>query len=140
MAKNKFLKNWASLFFGKFKVNPNVIIFEGGIHNIDKETRQRNNIDLGREFPIIGLLLNDLTFKGGEISAEIEFEEVDNDSMCEIVIYHDVSTGYMITAGLGGTLENMYTIRNRIDKTIWNYPAFAGTRDNLEKTKKYFVQ
>jgi hypothetical protein len=129
--------NWASLV-GSMDVKKEDITFKGGGRKLTgtAEDLAAYGLDPEIEYSELGNFLSDINFEGGEISTEVEFSKIDKDSACEIIVYYDLNTGAMVTVGLGGTSENMYTIRY-FDGRTWKFVKQSGTRAGLASKVKY---
>jgi len=66
---------WAPVL-GNCRTEDDKLIFEGGV--VDSQDR---------ESPRIGNLISDKSFSGGRISVDVRFEEVDESTSAEVIIY-----------------------------------------------------
>lgn len=114
---------WAPLV-GEAEFHGDSLIFKGGTHEYQGENR-----------PALGNFISNIAFGGGTISADIEFESVDESSACEIILYYDPANRFFVTAGLGATF--LYSIRHFHPQNLWFTHAMAGDRINLKSKRKY---
>src|SRR5690348_9101543 len=59
----------------------------------------------------IGLLASSLALGDGDISAEVIFDEVTEDSICELAAIYDPNASHLVCAGLGGDRGAMFSLR-----------------------------
>jgi hypothetical protein len=85
--------------------------------------------------PLVGLFICDATFAGGDISAEIQFQNISSYSLAEIVVHYEAGSKNVITAGLGRSA--LYSIGGLYDGGTWRSLATTGIRDNLTAGRKY---
>jgi len=83
--------------------------------------------------PGIGMIISDCWFTGGTIEATVAFESGDETS-CELVLYYDSDTKFMVTAGVGA--PGLFNIRHW-GQSGWVVHASAGDRRNLAPGSKY---
>lgn len=121
---------WVPLL-GEFESTGERLVFIGQTYEFTRDNEPQT-------FVSIGNALVPVRFTGGTITATVSFQEVDHRTGCEIIIYHETATGFLITAGLGGGW-NMFTVRQYDGKT-WTLHAGTGDRRNLKPDQKYRVQ
>jgi hypothetical protein len=80
-----------------------------------------------------GILLSSQTLADGDVSAEIEFEKVTEDTVCELMVSYDAGAQHIVCAGLGGDKFAMFTIREFgvPDPRAWFYHHIGGGRAGL---------
>jgi len=116
---------WVAVL-GSYEFLGQEIVFHGGEREYGGE--------LGAE---IGNAISDQRFTGGEISARIRFDEpIDAHIGCEIIRYYEPATRYFMSAGLGGTPINEFSVRY-FDNRGWNLVGVAGERRNLKAGAEY---
>jgi hypothetical protein len=118
--------HWAPLF-GEAVFKENGLTFKGTV--IDFQ---------GQSQPSLGNFISNITFGGGKIRADIEFESVDEFTGCEIILYYDPANRFFVTAGLGGT--GLYAIRHFHPQNLWFVHAVAGDHKNLQAKHCYNVE
>ncbi len=69
-----------------------------------------------REQPAFGLALSSLALADGKLSADIEFENVTEDSVCELAIVYDANARHFVTAGLWGRPQAMSESESGVGK------------------------
>lgn len=121
--------NWVPIY-GQYAIEANRIVFQGG----QKEYQP------GKADVLIGNLISDQTFGGGELKAVVRFEEAVNEkSGCEIILYYEPATQYFVCAGLGGVEQAHFSVRY-FDNRGWNLLAVRGERANLKANIDYEVK
>jgi len=115
---------WVPLL-GKFESTGSRLKFLG-------EAFERLGKDGPQKRPLFGQCLCNRSFNEGNLSATIEFEDV-NEANCEFILSFDPETKAFVTAGLG--FDWMYSIR-RFDGS-WTEHAVNGDKTNLRSKKKY---
>ncbi|MFH1373033.1 MAG: hypothetical protein ABII79_04480 [bacterium] len=116
--------NWAPLL-GKCQISDGELIFKGGLIEV-----------AGQQVCAGGKFITDSEFAGGTITTEFEFAEIDQYTTCEIILYHNPASDYMLTAGLGGA--GLYNIREFQNQ--WFLHGTVGDRSNLQRHKKYWMK
>lgn len=88
-----------------------------------------------------GMALSSESLADGDVSAEVELDEVTDDSVCEILLAYDPGARHMIAAGLGGDRLAMFTVREfgGSDPPGWTYHNVGGTRSALRPKRKYLI-
>jgi len=131
---------------GEFDVRDKDIKFKGKSVELQSQSSGELSTDGGQPptMPQIGLLLSDQQMSDGIVSADIMFDEITDNSSCEIILAYDVHDQSMLTAGLGGNLWAMYTIRQWIppsplQKGQWNGLDQSGTRSNMRAGITYHL-
>ena len=96
--------------------------------------------------PAFGIALSNRKLADGDVTADVRFEQVTGDSVCEILVSYDANARHIATAGLGGDERALYTIREfGGPKTIgaasqwWKYRA-VGDRANLRAGVAYHLE
>jgi hypothetical protein len=115
---------------GEFERKDDELVFHGKTVEIGQENDKQTVNSVGIA------LVND-RFRGGRISATIEFTDLEK-SACELILYKDPASNLHVTAGLGGSLVGMFTIRH-YDGTKWTYHRDVGDRNNLRPGVPYHV-
>jgi len=102
----------------------------GGTPNIDQ--------------PAFGIALSNRRLADGDVVADVVFDQVTGDSVCEIVVSYDANARHLVTAGLGGSDGALYTIREfggaKTDGPGWWKHRFLGDRANLRAGAKYRLE
>jgi hypothetical protein len=114
--------NWAPLF-GECEQKDNKLIFKGGITEYQ-----------GTPSPVIGNFIADISFAGGTITAEVEFDDIDDSTGCSIIFYYDSAQYTFFIAGLGN--GHLYSIRS-FYQGRWTLHNIAGNPKNLRSGEKY---
>jgi hypothetical protein len=100
----------------------------------------------------VGILLSDQKMVNGRLQAKMEFEHVEpGQTVCELVVGHDIKTKGQVTAGLGGSWV-MFSIREWIPAASspqsaaqqqslpqWSNLELTGDRANLRAGVPYLV-
>jgi len=116
---------WISLL-GEFHQQNSWLIFSG------------KQVEVGGQYqPAIGNFLCNQRFSGGTIEADIIFDELDDASACELILFYDPSTRSFLTAGLGG-FGASFSIRHFTNR--WTVLAAAGEKKNLGPGISYHVK
>jgi hypothetical protein len=91
----------------------------------------------------VGIALCDRKLVNGTLTAEVKFDEVSQNSVCELIVAHDLRTKGQITAGLGGS-RAMFSIREWVPAQTpqqtggsWVDYELAGDRTNLQAGRTY---
>ncbi len=119
--------NWIPIY-GTFDVQKSGIVFRG------KPTPYKDTTGQDRIGIAAGLLMNDLNFSGGEISATVQFQRINGDNACELVFYFDPARRWFVSAGLGGPMA-MCFIRHWDGE--WHPHNYSGEKENLVAGRKY---
>jgi hypothetical protein len=120
--------NWIPLI-GEFEITKDALVFQGRLLSIGSEQEIR-------QVPSVGIALADVRYAGGSIEGTVTFENVDQRTAGELLIYRDPRTDFQVTAGLGGSTVGMYTVRHYDGKT-WTYHRDVGDRANLKSGRSY---
>ena len=64
-----------------------------------------------KEQASVGLILCNRTLADGFITAEVEFEQITDKTVCELAVAYDPNAAHPVTAGIGGTTLGMFGIR-----------------------------
>ena len=141
---NKEDIGWVPIF-GDFEIKEGTIRFKG--KHIPASTSDEPLSAEGKEKgqAMFGFLLSSLTLADGDLSAEVEFENVTSETICELAVSYDPNTGHVVTAGLGGVSGKMFTIRElgsprNMGPGPWLYHRFGGDRTGLQPRKKYKLE
>jgi hypothetical protein len=88
-----------------------------------------------------GILLSSQTLADGDVSADVEFERVTEDTVCELAVTYDASARHIVCAGLGGDKLAMFGIREFgvPDPQAWFYHHVGGTRSALRSGNVYHL-
>jgi len=133
---------WVSLF-GEFEVlSPDRIVFHG---------KKIVSVPIGSlpgaeatERASIGLLVSSNILGDGDMSAEVEFEEITDDSVCELAVIYDPNASHIVTAGLGGDQGAMFSIREfggpRSEGKGWWYHQGRGDRSAIKPATLYLLE
>ena|ERR1035437_837784 len=115
---------WAPIL-GELEQKGQTLIFKGGTTDFE-----------GRPQIAIGNFLSDQMFSGGKISADVEFDGVDEYSACDIILFYEPSTRFFVTAGIGAA-SSLYAIRHFQNQ--WVIHGQSGERKNLVAKRKYHL-
>lgn len=81
-----------------------------------------------------GLALSNHTLGDGDVWAEVEFDKVTHDSMCQIAVAYDVNASQLAVAGIGGDTWALFSIREyggpKNEKGWWAF-RISGDRSIL---------
>ena len=116
---------WAPIL-GELEQKGQTLIFKGGTSEFQ-----------GRPQVAVGNFLSDQMFSGGKISADVEFDAVDEYSACDIILFYEPITRFFVTAGIGAA-GSLYTIRHFKDQ--WGIHGQVGERKNLFPKRKYQLE
>jgi hypothetical protein len=94
--------------------------------------------------PAFGIALSNRKLSDGDVVADVTFDEVTKDSVCEIVVSYDANAARLAATGLGGFEKAMYTIREFGAQTTpgggwWNH-KMVGERANLHAGVSYHLE
>lgn len=128
---------------GTFDVSDKELVFPGGVTLVP----DRNEPAGGKmvEVGVHGLALSNKVLDGdGEVFAEVEFEKVTDESICEISVMYEPGQQHLLNAGLGGTTAEMFAIRefaapNKPGGTWFDYRG-GGSRMSLLAGRTYRLQ
>jgi hypothetical protein len=127
--------------FGDFKLDGGEIRFNGKRVPVIP-TAEVPNPPAGEQASL-GLALSSHSIGDGDISAEVEFEQVTNETFCQFAIAYDPNATHLVAAGIGGETFALFSIREfgsqRNAKGWWNYRA-AGDRSILRQGSKHVVE
>jgi hypothetical protein len=94
-------------------------------------------------FAAVGIALCDRKMVNGTLTADVTFGEVSPNSVCELIVAHDLRTKGQITAGLGGS-SAMFSIREWLPAQTpqqtggsWVNYELSGDRANLQPGRPY---
>jgi len=138
---NMTLVGWVPLL-GEFNVVEGEVRFHGKRIPLIEPP---GGLETGRkDQPAVGILLSSWALADGKVSAEVEFDQVTVDSMCEVAIAYDSNGGHFVTAGLGSDSWAMFGIREYGGPRSgwqgwWNYRV-AGDRVNLKPGRVHLVE
>jgi hypothetical protein len=125
-------QNWVAIW-GEFDNRTNGVVFKGRSEVLESGEKG------SEEFAATGLALIKERFSNGTISATIEAAQVDHETGCELVVYYNPNTRFLICAGLGGYNYGMFSIRH-FDGSRWIKHEDSGERVNFHVKKKYRVK
>jgi hypothetical protein len=93
--------------------------------------------------PGVGLALSSVTLSDGLVSADVEFDAITPDTICELAVAYDSNATHIVTAGLGGEPWAMFGIRefggSRARQGWWDY-RMSGERANLRAQRPYHLE
>lgn len=123
--------NWM-VIDGNFEIKKHQIVFIGAeTPYFDSQGQER----MGNK---TGLVVNNQFFAGGTISVKIEFAEIRDSNLCEILFYFDTEKRWFVSAGLGGAPNQGFFIRHWDGK--WTVHASAGSKSSLLSKQTYDLQ
>lgn len=115
---------WAAVA-GEFAFEKDRIRFHGG------------PVSYGEELGVaVGTAMSDQWFGGGSASAAITFDDVDNRSACDLVLFRNPATGAFLSAGISNEVHFWI---HHFDKG-WTAHAAAGGPNMLKPGRTYQVQ
>ncbi len=122
---------------GVFNFNGDDVVFPGG-----RMLVLPPNSPIGSEKveqAVFGLVLSTETLGDGEVCAEVEFEKVTEESICELAVSYDPGAQHLVNAGLGGDKFSLFTIREfgMPKPQEWTYHSNGGDRSSLREKRKY---
>jgi hypothetical protein len=92
----------------------------------------------------LGLLISSLTLADGDVTAEVEFDEVSEKTICELAVAYDPNANHVATAGLGGAEWAMFAIREyggpKTGGQSWWVHRAGGERASIRAGKKYRLE
>jgi hypothetical protein len=95
----------------------------------------------------VGIFICDVEMTDGVVSADVEFLSLGDQGQCELIVARDPETQWQASAGLGGNLFAMYTIREWIPPNLlgqpngqWNALSSQGDRANLKPGVKHHLE
>ncbi len=127
---------------GEFEISTDSLVFKGRrIPSVAGPSQPS-----GPQFlAAVGIALCDRKLVNGTLTAAVRFDEVSQNSVCEIIVAHDLRTKGQITAGLGGS-GAMFSIREWVPAQTpqqtggsWTNYELAGDRSNLRADTTYQV-
>lgn len=117
---------WAPLL-GELEEKDQTLVFKGGMSEFE-----------GSPSIAVGNFLSNQIFSGGKITADVEFDAIDEYSACEIILFYEPKTRFFVTAGVGAA-HYLYTIR-QFQNNQWIYHGQVGERKNLIANRKYHLE
>jgi len=114
--------NWAPLL-GECEQKGSKLIFKGGTTAYQ-----------GIPTVSIGNFITNQSFAGGTITAEVQFDNIEDPTGCSIIFYYDSAQSSFVMAGLGR--GHLYSI-NSFYQGRWTTHTFAGDPKNLKPGQKY---
>ena len=97
-----------------------------------------------REQASVGLLVSSNVLADGDMSAEIVFDNVTEESICELAVFYDPNATHLVCAGLGGDSDAMFSVREyggpRTEGKGWWHHQGRGERSALKPGTPYFVE
>lgn len=133
---------WVPIF-GEFDISQDkVISFKGKRIILPAPGKPPGAED--KEQPSLGLLLSSQSISDGKLTAKVLFENVTQDSFCELVVSYNQNPLHLITAGLGGEPFALYSVREfggprTKGQGWWNYNV-AGDRSALRAGGVYQIE
>lgn len=130
---------WVPLF-GEFDASPQQICFMGKRIPVVRQPGAPEPEEKDR--PGIGLILSSTSLADGTLRAEVEFEQVTSDSICELAIAYDSNAKHIVTAGLGSEPWAMFGIREfgEPKEQAWWDHRVGGDRANLKPGRTYKLE
>jgi len=96
-----------------------------------------------KEQASVGLILCNRTLADGFITAEVEFEQITDKTVCELAVAYDPNAAHLVTAGIGGTTLGMFGIREyggpKTGAGIWWHHQASGERGALRPGRSYQI-
>src|SRR5262249_1966259 len=130
---------WVALF-GEFEASPEQVRFIGKRVPVGRQPGAPEPEEKDR--PGVGLVLSSMSLADGVLSAEVEFENITPDSICELAIAYDSNATHIVTAGLGSEPWAMFGIREfgvPKEQTWWDHRV-GGDRANLKPGRTYRIE
>lgn len=128
--------------FGDFVVEDGTITFRGKPLPPPEQSSAAEPPGTSRS--TIGLILSSMTIADGIVQADVKFESVTPESICEIAIAYDANASQIVTAGLGGETWAMFGIREyggaKTDGKGWFAPRLGGERGSLHPGSTYHIE
>lgn len=123
--------NWVPLF-GEFILLNDKIIFKG------KQIEQTQPDGSTKPGPSIGHIMCDKLFSGGEITVEVEFNNVAKAlTMFQVVLYYNPHTYDIDMAGIGSIAA--FSVNSNNIQSKWKNHAVTGDIDNVSANKKHLL-
>jgi hypothetical protein len=123
---------------GEFTIADQDVVFQGKLVPMASNTTEGQTTLR----PSAGLALSSATIADGIVRADVAFEEMTKDSICELTVVYDANAQHLVTAGLGSEDWAMYGIREfggpRPSK--WWGHRVAGERGNLKAGQSYHLE
>lgn len=122
--------NWLSAF-GHFENDGDTIVFKGSeISQADQQTT-----------PAVGNLVFNEYFNEGNITAEIEFEQIDNEVGCDIMFYYkNTEIGpELVSVGIDKSTHFMFELKSLKDGK-WSFHRFSGDSHVLKENQRYLLE
>lgn len=103
---------------------------------------------------LVGQAICNRRFAEGSISVDIEFSQIDSNSVAEIMLQYDTKSEEMLTVGLGGEYGSFYSLRlwtseeqqegassagAGVRRNAWKYLHSGGERSNLKAGYSYHL-
>jgi hypothetical protein len=93
--------------------------------------------------PQVGVLLSSQTLTDGDLSADIEFDQIVPESTCELTVAYDVDANHLVSAGLGAEPWALFAIREfrgpKNPQGWWNHKV-SGDRVALKPGVSYHIE
>lgn len=133
--------SWVPLY-GEFEATGEDLRFKG---KVLPPTPTTNPGDApATEQPAFGIALSNRKLADGDVVADVTFDQVNEDSVCEILVSYDANARQIATAGLGGDDKALYTIREfggpKTNGPGWWKHRFVGDRSNLRAGVTYHLE
>jgi hypothetical protein len=129
---------WVPLY-GEFEVEPNLIRFKG--KRIPRNVGTDAPPSEPRDQPTFGLIVSGHTVADGDIEADVVFDGVTQDSVCELAVAYDPNARRIVTAGLGSETWALFGIREfggPKNQAWWDHQV-AGDRSALKSGFTYHL-
>jgi hypothetical protein len=125
---------------GVFDIEEGQIVFPGGSGLVPPPNAPVGTAKV--EQAVFGLALSSKTLGDGDLSADVEFEDVTEESICELSVSYDAGGQHLVNAGLGGDIPSLFAIREfGVPKPQeWDYRHVGGNRASLRKQKSYRLE
>lgn len=126
---------------GDFEVAADAIRFRGTVPQAPPDDQPKPK----REEPrtAFGLLISNRSIADGTVSATVEFDEVTDESICELVVAYDANARHIVTTGLGSAQWALYGIREfggpRATDSWWSHSS-GGERAALHPKTTYQLE
>lgn len=124
---------------GEFEISESEMLFRGKMVPTTSDTTPAEGEPEQRAG--VGLALSNLSLADGFAEADVRFEEITPDSICELAVAYDSNAKHVVTAGLGGEPWAMFGIREfgGTRQGWWDH-RMGGDRSNLKAGHPYHVR
>jgi hypothetical protein len=132
---------WVPLL-GEFEVNGKLIHFKG--KRVPLAATGQGPPGAPKDQASVGLLLSSQTLADGDLAADVEFEKVTPETVCELAVAYDANGRQVVTAGLGSPTWGMFGIREfggprTSGQGWWDYRS-GGDRATLRPGTSYHIE